>query len=106
MGSKAMSISKILEGIDRCEVDHADGWWETSSGATFGRKKLIEAQGYEFGLLSRIEALEKDVKRLDFISYHGLLCLDSASNKAGGNGQKQVAATRCNIDTAIEGEAK
>jgi hypothetical protein len=52
-----MSISKILEGIDRCEIDHADGWWETSSGATFGREKLIEAQGYEFGLLSRIEAL-------------------------------------------------
>jgi hypothetical protein len=59
MGSKEMSISKILQGIDQDVICDKDGWWETSAGAEFGRLKLVEAHGYEFGLLSRIEALEK-----------------------------------------------
>jgi Protein of unknown function (DUF551) len=53
-----MSITKILQGIDRCEVEYTDGWWETSTGAEFGLLKLAEARGYEFGLLGRITELE------------------------------------------------
>jgi hypothetical protein len=64
MGVKEMSISKILQGIDQDEICDKDGWWETSAGAAFGRLKLVEAQGYEFGLLSRIEALEASNKHL------------------------------------------
>lgn len=33
-------ITSILDGIDRIELD--DGWWETSTGAEFGKEKLEE----------------------------------------------------------------
>jgi len=35
-----MSIEKILEGIDKTEVESTVGWWETSTGAEFGAAKL------------------------------------------------------------------
>jgi hypothetical protein len=57
-----MSITKILQGIDRYESAYTDGWWETSSGAEFGRLKLVEAQGYEYGLLGRITELEAQLE--------------------------------------------
>ncbi|WCD44193.1 hypothetical protein Lumi_054 [Xylophilus phage Lumi] len=36
-------VEKILDGIDRTETDPGDteGWWETSSGASFGQAKLV-----------------------------------------------------------------
>ena len=33
-------VIEILKGIDKTESDSPDGWWETSVGADFGRKKL------------------------------------------------------------------
>ena len=80
-----MSISKILEGINRDESSYTDGWWETESGASFGHGKLIEAQGYEAGLLakiteleSQVDALRKDAKRYQWLcdkgyNYHGAM---------------------------------
>lgn len=44
---KAETISKvraILAGIDKCEVDDDEGWWETSTGAGFGAHKLAEVE--------------------------------------------------------------
>lgn len=35
-------ISEILKGIDKVESESDDGWWETSTGAEFGAKKLKE----------------------------------------------------------------
>lgn len=35
-------VEQILKGIDRCEVDDEDGWWETTGGAEFGAAKLKE----------------------------------------------------------------
>ena len=35
-------IRDILSGIDEDDVDYPDGWWETSVGAEFGKKKLEE----------------------------------------------------------------
>jgi hypothetical protein len=35
-------IKKILEGIDETETESQFGWWETSSGAEFGKRKLDE----------------------------------------------------------------
>ena len=35
-------IDEILNGIDKEEVEDKDGWWETSTGAEFGAKKLKE----------------------------------------------------------------
>jgi hypothetical protein len=33
-------VEKILEGIDQTEIESELGWWETSTGAKFGKKKL------------------------------------------------------------------
>lgn len=33
-------IKQILEGIDKEESDDDKGWWETSTGAEFGKAKL------------------------------------------------------------------
>jgi len=43
-------VFSILNGIDKCELSHVAGWWETSEGATFGRNKikLIKAAFSEF----------------------------------------------------------
>ena len=30
----------ILKGIDECETDSKDGWWETGTGAEFGESIL------------------------------------------------------------------
>jgi hypothetical protein len=35
-------LRDILKGIDETQDDSGDGWWETSVGAGFGKKKLSE----------------------------------------------------------------
>lgn len=45
-------LHEIVHGIDRDEVESADGWWETSTGAEFGARKLAE-----------LEALVRDLTR-------------------------------------------
>lgn len=35
-------LTSILKGIDKTETESDEGWWETSSGAEFGRNKLKE----------------------------------------------------------------
>jgi hypothetical protein len=35
-------ILKILEGINKEQTESENGWWETSIGAEFGKKKLEE----------------------------------------------------------------
>jgi hypothetical protein len=35
-------VLALLRGIDRTETECPDGWWETSEGAEFGRRKLDE----------------------------------------------------------------
>lgn len=35
-------LEKILDGIDKNELDDKSGWWETSEGAEFGKAKLEE----------------------------------------------------------------
>ena len=37
-----LRIKKILEGIDQEETESDKGYWETSTGAKFGAKKLEE----------------------------------------------------------------
>ena len=36
-------VRQTLNGIDRTETER-EGWWETSTGAEFGRKKLAELE--------------------------------------------------------------
>jgi len=43
---KENKIREILKGIDKTESESEDGWWETSEGAEFGRKKLEELIEY------------------------------------------------------------
>ena len=35
-------IKNILTGIDEMETESAQGWWETSAGADFGKSKLAQ----------------------------------------------------------------
>ena len=37
-------LRKILIGIDKDQCEDDNGWWETSSGAEFGAKKLKEVE--------------------------------------------------------------
>ena len=36
------TVDVILAGIDECEIDSPEGWWETSKGAEFGAAKKQE----------------------------------------------------------------
>ena len=36
------AVEEILYGIDMQEIDGDDGWWETSTGAEFGKRKKEE----------------------------------------------------------------
>lgn len=38
--STADVVKTVLKGIDQTETESPDGWWETSTGAEFGAKKL------------------------------------------------------------------
>jgi len=35
-------VETILKGIDKDECESSDGWWETSTGAEFGKVKKEE----------------------------------------------------------------
>lgn len=35
-------VRAILKGIDKTETEDTGGWWETSTGADFGKQKLDE----------------------------------------------------------------
>ena len=37
---ESIPISEILKGIDKTETSSSDGWWETSTGAEFGKGRL------------------------------------------------------------------
>jgi len=37
-------ILRILQGIDKTEIESGNGWWETSFGAEFGTSKLKEIE--------------------------------------------------------------
>jgi len=39
-----MELNEILVGIDKDEIESPFGWWETSTGAEFGKKKLEEVK--------------------------------------------------------------
>ena len=40
MNNLIENIKELLKGIDQTENESNDGWWETSTGAEFGRDKL------------------------------------------------------------------
>lgn len=54
-------IKEILNGIDDCETDSDDGWWETGTGAAFGKQKLNEI------LRVASEYREMDKKRMFYL---------------------------------------
>ena len=39
------AVKTVLKGIDQTECDSPEGWWETSTGAEFGAKKLQHVIG-------------------------------------------------------------
>jgi hypothetical protein len=40
VGQVQSEVEQILDGIDRQETDKPSGWWETSTGAEFGKERL------------------------------------------------------------------
>ena len=40
MNNLIEDIKELLKGIDQTENESDDGWWETSTGAEFGRNRL------------------------------------------------------------------
>lgn len=40
MKTLLQQIEEILSGIDNTEVESEHGWWETSTGAEFGKERL------------------------------------------------------------------
>ena len=40
MNNLIENIKELLKGIDQTENESDDGWWETSTGAEFGRNRL------------------------------------------------------------------
>lgn len=48
-------VTLLLAGIDRTEIERADGWWETSTGAEFGAERLA-------ALCRAIDALGPEVQ--------------------------------------------
>lgn len=41
------ALTKLLDGIDKTQIESDEGWWETSTGAEFGSSilKIIRARG-------------------------------------------------------------
>jgi|13_taG_2_1085334.scaffolds.fasta_scaffold32635_2 hypothetical protein len=57
-------IKEILKGIDKDMSEDKKGWWETSTGAGFGAKKLKEIEDLvKLNLLSENQLL-KELERL------------------------------------------
>ena len=40
MNNLIENIKELLKGIDQTENESDDGWWETSTGAEFGKNRL------------------------------------------------------------------
>jgi len=38
--TRLQEIEEILLGIDETETQSEEGWWETSTGADFGKQRL------------------------------------------------------------------
>jgi hypothetical protein len=68
-------IKVILKGIDQTEIESADGWWETSTGAKFGAealKQILEllAQTQEPVACAECERLKDALKRANGLAEH------------------------------------
>ena len=59
----AVDLDRILIGIDKCETDVDEGWWETSVGAEFGAGKLAEVKAAFAKLEAENVALKQRLKK-------------------------------------------
>ena len=75
-------INEILKGIDKDQCSSDDGWWETSSGAEFGAKKLKEVQEL--------------VKKLTLTDVVGTLCDHKIYHKNGMVERYKNFCEKCN----------
>ena len=59
-------IKTLLRGIDQTETESDDGWWETSTGAEFGKNKLnsiVELIAIDY-VMSFYNKTEEEVRKL------------------------------------------
>ena len=67
----AEQLRKILDGIDCTETEYEHGWWETSTGANFGKCKLNEVETlFQTGAnaLEQIEHFKAELEKIHKIS--------------------------------------
>lgn len=61
--------NQIVDGIDKDEVEYEHGWWETSTGASFGKGKKKEL--WDLIQLAEQKAREEERERIvDIIEKH------------------------------------
>jgi len=53
-------LKQILKGIDEQQIHSNDGWWETSTGADFGAKKINEIEQFFKEVTSQRQPLSDD----------------------------------------------
>lgn len=58
------TLDSILEGIDKDEGESEEGWWETSTGASFGKGKLAEIKAFFATLEQRVPLSEDQLQRV------------------------------------------
>lgn len=74
-------IAEILAGIDKTECESDNGWWETSTGAEFGIRKLVEIKQFLEAMQARIELLEKEKEALIEVLHQNGISVDLTALK-------------------------
>lgn len=105
-------VRKILLGIDETECESEHGWWETSSGAEFGKKKLEEliaaltAQQEPSGVREGMLRAERDAYKKAYEYLQGRMeSLDRHGWAHDADGDIEYAITRAAEQVTAEGHA-
>lgn len=72
-------LHAIIEGIDQTDSDHPGGWWETSTGADFGKGKRDELEGF---IASERKAAAQEALEMINQCEDGESCVKCAKTKA------------------------
>lgn len=93
----------ILAGIDETECDSENGWWETSTGADLGDRKLAEVEALFTTLQAELaEANENINLKADFID--ATLNDLAAQSQELAEAREVTAKLRADLNRCFRGE--
>lgn len=75
-------VNSILDGIDKTEVEHENGWWETSTGAIFGAGILGQIKELIAEIKENAENLKFDLEKAEEESERLREVINKISNEA------------------------